>query len=71
MFIPRKAITGSIKDAWVFVLNKDSTVSIRMIDVLNVSGDEVIVLKGIQAGEKVVISGQINLQEGKKVRVIR
>ncbi len=42
-----------------------------MIDVLNVSGDEVIVLKGIQAGEKVVISGQINLQEGKKVRVIR
>ncbi len=70
LFIPRKAITGSIKDATVFVLNKDSTVSIRKIDVLNVSGDEVIVLKGIHAGEKVVISGQINLQEGKKVRVI-
>lgn len=71
LFIPRKAIVGSIKDAQVFVLNADNTVSLKTIEVQNVSGDEVIVLKGINAGDKIVMTGQINLQDGKKVRVIQ
>ena len=71
LFIPRKAIVGSIKDAQVFVLNADNTVSLKTIEVQNVSGDEVIVLKGINAGDRIVMTGQINLQDGKKVRVIQ
>ena len=70
LFIPRQAIVGSIKDAQVFVLNTDSTVTKKKIEVQNVSGESVIVLSGLQANDKVVTTGQINLQSGNKVRVI-
>ncbi len=70
LFIPRQAIVGSIKDAQVFVLNNDSTVTKKSIEVQNISGDNVIVLSGLEAKDKVVTTGQINLQNGNKVRVI-
>ncbi len=71
LFIPRQAIVGSIKDAQVFVMNTDSTVTKKSIEVQNVSGDNVIVLSGLQPNDKVVTTGQINLQSGNKVRVIQ
>lgn len=70
LFIPRQAIVGSIKDAKVFVLNPDSTVVLKSIEVQNQSGDEVMVLSGLSANQKVITTGQINLQTGNKVRVI-
>lgn len=70
LFIPRQAIVGSIQNAQVFVLNGDSTVSLKNIEVQNQSGDRLIVLKGLNASERVVISGQINLQSGTRVRVV-
>lgn len=70
LFLPRQAIVGSIQDAKVFVLSADSSVTLRSIEVQNQSGDQLTVLKGLNAGEKVIISGQINLQNGNKVRVV-
>lgn len=70
LFIPRQAIVRSIQDAQVFILNNDSTVTLKNIEVQNQSGDEVMVQKGLNAGEKVITSGQINLQSGSKVRVV-
>jgi membrane fusion protein (multidrug efflux system) len=71
LFIPRQAIVGSIANAQVFVLNNDSTVTLKNIQVQNQSGDEVIVISGLNANENVVMSGQINLQTGNKVRVVK
>ncbi len=71
LFIPRRAIVGSIKEAQVFILQSDSTVVSRDIRVQNQSGDDVLVLDGLKANEKVITSGQINLQNGQKVRVIK
>lgn len=70
IFIPRKAIVGSIQNPQVFVLNNDSTVTLKDIDVQNQNDDEVVVLKGLTTLEKVIIAGQINLQSGTKVRVV-
>jgi membrane fusion protein, multidrug efflux system len=70
LFIPREAIVGSIQNAQVFVFASDSTVSLKNIEVQNQSGDQLIVLKGLDPSAKVVVSGQINLQEGTKVRVV-
>ena len=70
LFIPRQAIVGSIQNAKVFVLNNDSTVSLKNIEVQNQSGDRLVVLHGLNAAEKVVTSGQINLQTGTRVRVV-
>lgn len=69
LFIPRKAIVGSVKDASVFVLNKDNTVTQKKIEVQNQSGESVIVQSGLSENDKVITSGQINLQTGDKVRV--
>lgn len=70
LFIPRQAIVGSIQNAQVFVLNSDSTVTLKSIEVQNQSGDRLIVLKGLNENDKVVVTGQINLQTGTKVRVV-
>ncbi len=71
LFVPRKAIVGSIKDAKVFVLNPDSTVTLTKIEVDTQIGNEVTVRSGLNTGDQVVTTGQINLQSGKKVRVIQ
>lgn len=71
LFIPRQAIVGSIQNAQVYVMNSDSSVTLKNIEVQNLSGDELIVLKGLLVNEKVVTSGQINLQTGTKIRVVK
>lgn len=67
--IPRAAIIGSVKDAQVYVINNNNTVSIKAITVGRSLGNDVEVTSGINEGEKVVVSGQINLAEGRKVSV--
>jgi len=71
LFIPRKAIVGSIQNAQVFVMNSDSTVTLKNIEVQNQSGDNLIVLNGLTVDEKVITSGQINLQPGTKIRIVQ
>jgi len=71
LFIPRKAIVGSVKDAQVFILGADNKVALRKIEVQNTSGEDVIVLNGLTPNEKVITTGQINLQEGQEVRVVQ
>ena len=71
LFIPRQAIVGSIQHAQVFLLNRDSTVTLKNIEVRNTNGDQLIVLTGITQADEVITSGQINLQPGTKVRVVK
>lgn len=71
LFIPRQAIVGSIQKAQVFVLNTDSTVTLKNIEVQNQTGDQVIVINGLSINEQVITTGQINLQTGSKVRVVK
>ncbi len=71
LFMPRQAIVGSVQQPQVFVLNPDSTVTLRSLEVQDQSGNEVIIVKGLNASEQVITSGQINLKNGSKVRVIK
>jgi membrane fusion protein, multidrug efflux system len=66
MVLPRKAITGSLQDAQVYVV-KDSIATIRAIKLGVVQSDKVEIVSGLQSGEQVVISGQMNLTDGVKV----
>ncbi|WP_158799955.1 efflux RND transporter periplasmic adaptor subunit [Pedobacter sp. L105] len=68
LLIPREALTESIKDASVYVVEngkvhqKPIKTGIEMNDFIQVIG-------GLKAGEVVVTSGQINLKEGAQVSV--
>jgi membrane fusion protein, multidrug efflux system len=67
--IPRAAIPGSIKDAFVYVVKGDSAV-LTKIQVVPLNEKLVSVVSGLLAGDLVVISGQINLSNGTKVNIV-
>ena len=66
--LPRESIVGSIRDAKVFVA-KNGVVELRPVTLGNIYGAEVAVVNGLTAGEQVVISGQINLEDGRKIQI--
>ena len=71
LYVARKAIMGSVQDPKVFVVNNQSnTVNYRTVKVGEIVGDKVEILEGLEAGEVVVTRGQINLAEGKEVKVL-
>ncbi|MBW8684657.1 efflux RND transporter periplasmic adaptor subunit [Chitinophaga rhizophila] len=68
LVIPREALTESVKDASVYIL-QDSIVRQRNIKTGADMNGMVQVLDGLKAGERVVTSGQINLKDSSAVSV--
>ncbi|MBI5325666.1 MAG: efflux RND transporter periplasmic adaptor subunit [Ignavibacteriae bacterium] len=68
--IPRVALVGSIKSPQVYVV-ENSTAKLRNIVIGTVYTDVIQVLDGLQTGDNVVTSGQINLQENSTVKIVR
>ncbi|OZI08206.1 efflux transporter periplasmic adaptor subunit [Siphonobacter sp. BAB-5385] len=66
--IPRTALVESVKNPYVYVV-EGQVVKQRKIQVGRELGDFVEVLSGLNAGERVVTTGQINLSEGTAVQV--
>jgi RND family efflux transporter MFP subunit len=69
LLLPREAIVGSIQNPSVFVV-KNGVANSRKVKVGVVTQDQVEILEGVQPGEQIVRSGQINLREGIKVSVL-
>jgi membrane fusion protein, multidrug efflux system len=65
--IPVSALLAGTKQAAVFVVNENKVMQ-RAIKAGVVSTGKVQVLEGLQAGEQVVISGQLNLENGMVVK---
>jgi len=68
LVIPRKAVSGSLKEPHVFVVN-DNKVENREVQIGLVNPDYVEIIAGIDAGDLVVTAGQINLQDQTIVQV--
>ncbi len=68
--IPREAFVGSVNDNEVFVV-RDSLAYLTKIQSGVNHGDKVEVLAGLQEGDVVVTSGQINLSDKTKVRILK
>lgn len=69
IILPRGSIVGSVQKASVFVVQGD-TVAEKNIQVQSINPSEVAVLHGLQAGEKVVVTGHMNIQDGTTVNII-
>ncbi|WP_377485728.1 efflux RND transporter periplasmic adaptor subunit [Pontibacter toksunensis] len=69
LLLPREAIVGSIQNPSVYVV-KDQKAALRPVSVGTVTQNQVEILDGVQPGEQIVRSGQINLREGTKVSVL-
>ena len=68
----RRAVGGGSKRTggqYVYVVKPDQTVEMRLIKIARAEGDDTVVASGLQAGEQVVVVGQLRLAPGTKVNV--
>ena len=66
LVIPRDALLGSIKEPQVFIV-ENGKAQLKDITVGNTYDNNLEVLKGLKAGDKVVVNGQNNLEENTSV----
>jgi len=69
LYIPRESLLGSITDAEVYVAENDKAI-LKKIVVGSGSDKYIKVISGLKEDEKVIVNGQINLSDGKAIRII-
>jgi len=69
ILVPVAATQDSAKGPFVYVVKEDSTAELRPVKLGQRQGDLVVVEDGLKVGERVVITGQLGVMPGAKVRV--
>lgn len=67
--VGRDALVGSVKAPQVYVV-RDSIARLRDVVIGQMTADKMVIESGLEAGDRVVLSGQINLTDSTKVRAI-
>ncbi|MGO4818408.1 efflux RND transporter periplasmic adaptor subunit [Flavobacterium sp. W22_SRS_FP1] len=70
MVVPRNAFVGSVSSNQIFVA-ENGTARLKTVTAGRILGDKVEILNGLSNGESVIVTGQINLQDGNKVDIIK
>jgi len=72
ILVPRTSFVGSVSSNQVFVLDQASnTAKLRKVIAGRILGDSVEILEGLNEGETVITSGQINLADGTPVSIVK
>jgi multidrug efflux system membrane fusion protein len=69
VLVPSQATQISQKGPFVYVVKSDQTVELRPIALGQRHGDDVVVTTGVASGEEVVVTGQLTVAPGAKVRL--
>lgn len=67
LVIPREALTESVKNASVYVVGNDNRAVLKQVQPGREMGSLIEIVSGLNAGDRVVTSGQINLKSGTEV----
>jgi len=67
--VPSAAVQRSQQGDYLYVVRPDSTVDLRSVVQGTKLDDKVVIMSGVQAGEKVVTDGQLRLMPGSKVTI--
>ena len=68
--VPRNAFIGSVSSNQVFVV-ENGTAKLKKVVAGRILGDQVEIVDGLADGESVITTGQINLQDGSPVEIIK
>jgi multidrug efflux system membrane fusion protein len=68
--VPAAVVQQGSKGPYAYVVNPDSTVSIRPIKVAQISDGQALIDSGLKANEQVVVDGQYKLQPGTHVTLL-
>ena len=66
--VPSQAVQVGQQEMYVFVVKNDQTVAYRKVVAGERYQDEIVVVEGLAAGEKVVTDGQMQLRDGAAIR---
>ena len=69
--VPSAAIQVGQNGPYVFVIKPDSTVELRLVRIDRTVNDKTVIASGLAAGERVVVDGQLRLNNGTRVTVQR
>lgn len=69
VMVPRVAVQIGPNGPYVFVIKPDSTVELRLVQVDRTIADKSVIAKGLAAGDRVVVDGQLRLANGSRVAV--
>jgi multidrug efflux system membrane fusion protein len=69
LVIPAQAIQTGLAGQYVFVARPDLTVESRAVEVGRTYDGQVVIAKGLQAGEQIVTDGQFQLVPGAKIQI--
>lgn len=69
LVIPAAAVVSAQQGSFVFVIQADSSAATKPVTVNRTVGDFAIVSGEVQAGDQVVIDGQLRLRQGSKVQI--
>lgn len=69
VLVPASAVQIGHSGPFVFVVKSDATVDLRLVKEGQRQGELVVIEQGVEAGETVVLDGQLMLSPGAKVRI--
>lgn len=69
VLVPATATQDSSKGPFVYVVKEDSTAELRPVKLGQRQGDLIVIEQGLKPGERVVVTGQLGVMPGGKVRV--
>ena len=69
LVIPAAAVVNGQQGNFVFVVQTDSSAATRAVTVNRTAGDFAVVTGDVQAGDRVVVDGQLRLRQGSKVQI--
>jgi membrane fusion protein (multidrug efflux system) len=69
LYIPRQSLLGSVNDAKVYVA-ENGKAKLRTITVREGNDQYLQVISGLKENDQVVVNGQINLADGKEIKII-
>jgi len=71
LVLPKDAFVNGVSSNQVFVVQPNNTVKLTKLVIGRIFGDQIEILSGIKEGETVVTTGQINLIEGAKIKIVK
>lgn len=71
LVVPSQAIQSGQQGTYVYVVTEDLKAEYRLVEVGRRVGQEVVILKGLAPGERVVLDGQLRLADGSRVKIVQ
>lgn len=69
LLVPFQSVVSTTDGPKIFIIKQNNTVEMRSVTLGQREDDNIIILKGVQEGEKVVLTGQQNLMDGSKISI--